>query len=64
MADVKCVLVGDGIIGKTTLILTYIRSGFPEEYDPITVLENYTAQVVVDGKQVNLELWDVAGRYT
>jgi len=62
-ADVKrkLVIVGDGACGKTSLLIVYIRGEFPEDYVP-TVFENYVADVEVDGKHVELTLWDTAGQ--
>jgi len=62
-ADVKrkLVIVGDGACGKTSLLIVYIRGEFPEEYVP-TVFENYVTDVEVDGKHVELTLWDTAGQ--
>ncbi|EGD75618.1 Rho1 GTPase [Salpingoeca rosetta] len=57
----KLVVVGDGACGKTCLLIVFSKDEFPEVYVP-TVFENYVADIEIDGKQIELALWDTAGQ--
>jgi len=58
---IKCGIVGDGTVGKTTLLVSYTAQAFMDEYVP-TVFDNFSAIEEVDGQCINMILWDTAGQ--
>ncbi|KAH0795709.1 transforming protein RhoA-like [Histomonas meleagridis] len=59
--ELKIVAVGDGAVGKTSLLMVLNEKPFPERYVP-TIFENYTQEVMINNEQYKLHIWDTAGQ--
>lgn len=57
----KIVILGDGACGKTSLLDRFTRGYFRQVYEP-TVFENYVHDIFIDGRPMQLSLWDTAGQ--
>lgn len=61
MKTIKCVVIGDGAVGKTCMLISYTKNEFPLEYVP-TIFDNYAVTVNINGVNHILDLFDTAGQ--
>jgi len=58
----KIVLLGEGRVGKTSLVLRYTQNKFDEK-TPSTIQASFqTKMLTVDGQSLTLAVWDTAGQ--
>lgn len=61
--EIKCVVVGDGGVGKTSMLLRYVNDDFLTEYMP-TCFDSYSVPLDFGDRQGSLVLIDTAGQET
>uniref|UniRef100_A0A7S0PZI3 Ras-related protein Rab-21 n=1 Tax=Coccolithus braarudii TaxID=221442 RepID=A0A7S0PZI3_9EUKA len=58
----KVVLLGEGRVGKTSLVLRFCRDTFTDVQPPTVQASYLDKQVSVGDKRLNLAIWDTAGQ--
>jgi small GTP-binding protein len=61
LKQLKFVTIGDGAVGKTSLLISFTRNQFSGRYVP-TVFDNKSIVVTLDGADYQIGLWDTAGQ--
>lgn len=65
-AKVKIVLIGDGAVGKTSIVKQYLEKGFDHTYDRTIAAECYVQkdkfQLRDDTVTLTWSIWDLAGQ--
>ncbi|CAG9860755.1 unnamed protein product [Phyllotreta striolata] len=58
----KVVIVGNGGVGKSSMIQRYCKGTFTKDYKKTIGVDFLERQIEVDGEDVRLMLWDTAGQ--
>ena len=58
----KIAVIGDGAVGKTSLIKKYTRGEFNEQYIMTLGAQFTEHDTVIQGESIRLVLWDIAGQ--
>eukprot|EP00092_Neocalanus_flemingeri_P025605 GFUD01027760.1.p1 GENE.GFUD01027760.1~~GFUD01027760.1.p1 ORF type:complete len:194 (-),score=61.30 GFUD01027760.1:60-641(-) len=58
---IKVVVVGDGAVGKTAMMMSYMTSKIPTDYQP-TVVDTFSVNITVEEEEYTLEIFDTAGQ--
>ncbi|XP_043565663.1 ras-related protein Rab-21 isoform X2 [Chiloscyllium plagiosum] len=58
----KVVLLGEGCVGKTSLVLRYCENKFNDKHITTLQASFLTKKLNIGGKRVNIAIWDTAGQ--
>eukprot|EP00667_Euglena_gracilis_P018352 EG_transcript_19476 len=59
----KVIVLGDGAVGKTSLIMRFCEDSFQQNYKQTIGLDFFIKRVVLPGNvQVTLQIWDIGGQ--
>lgn len=58
----KVIILGDSGVGKTSLMNQYVNKRFSNQYKATIGADFLTKNVIVDDRQVTMQIWDTAGQ--
>jgi len=61
MTSIKCAVVGNGGVGKTSMLISYVTGTFQTCFMP-TIYDREVKEITVDDEPIELELIDTAGQ--
>jgi small GTP-binding protein len=59
---VKFIIIGDKTVGKSCIINQFIEKQFINEYIPTIGSDKIKKEIEIEGKILNLEIWDTVGQ--
>ena len=59
---VKFIIIGDKTVGKSCIINQFIEKQFVNEYIPTIGSDKIKKEIEIEGKILNLEIWDTVGQ--
>ena len=60
----KIIIVGEAGVGKTSLLMRYIKGNFSNDYNLTLGFEFASKDIEIDGASYKLQVWDTAGQET
>jgi Ras-related C3 botulinum toxin substrate 1 len=59
--SIKCVILGDDKVGKSSILQSYTTDSFYKEYIP-TMFDNYSSNLCIEKICYKIDLWDTSGK--
>ena len=62
MEKLKCVLIGETAVGKTSIITQYINNEFNPDVKSSIGVDNLMKEIEIENTKIKFELWDTPGQ--
>ena len=58
----KLILIGDSSVGKSNILLKYLKNQFNENSKTTVGVEFGTKNIIINNKRIKIQIWDTAGQ--
>ena len=58
----KLILIGDSYVGKSNILLKYLKNQFNENSKTTIGVEFGTKNIIINNKRIKIQIWDTAGQ--
>ena len=58
----KLILIGDSYVGKSNILLKYLKNQFNENSKTTVGVEFGTKNIIINNKRIKIQIWDTAGQ--